>query len=85
MSFYKLLKKHDGFLWSEQAEEAFQAFKQYLKQLPILVLPKDGETMLLYVAATPIVVSAVLVVERQEEKSIKQHPMYFVSEVLHDA
>jgi hypothetical protein len=21
--FYKLLKKHDGFLWSEQAEEAF--------------------------------------------------------------
>ena len=23
MSFYKLLKKHDGFLWSEQAEEAF--------------------------------------------------------------
>ena len=23
MLFYKLLKKHDGFLWSEQAEEAF--------------------------------------------------------------
>jgi len=23
MPFYKLLKKHDGFLWSEQAEEAF--------------------------------------------------------------
>jgi hypothetical protein len=23
MSFYKLLKKHGGFLWSEQAEEAF--------------------------------------------------------------
>ena len=85
MPFYKLLKKHDGFLWSEQAEEAFQAFKQYLKQLPILVLPKDGETMLLYVAATPTVVSAVLVVERQAKKSAKQHPVYFVSEVLHDA
>jgi hypothetical protein len=83
--FYKLLKKLDGFLWSEQAEEAFQAFKQYLKQLPILVPPKDGETMLLYVAATPIIVSLVLVVEHQAKKSAKQHPMYFVSEVLHDA
>jgi hypothetical protein len=85
MPFYKLLKKHDGFLWSEQAEEVFQAFKQYLKQLPILVPPKDGETMLLYIAATPTVVNAVLVVERQAEKSAKQHPVYFVSEVLHDA
>ena len=85
MPFYKLLKKHDGFLWSEQAEVAFQAFKQYLKQLPILVPPKDGKAMLLYVPATPTVVSAVLVVERQDEKSTKQHPVYFVSKVLHDA
>ena len=63
MPFYKLLKTHDGFLGSEQAEEAFQAFKQYLKQLPILVPPKDGETMLLYIAATLTVVSVVLMVE----------------------
>jgi len=60
-------------------------FKQYLKQLPILIPLKHGETMLLYVAATPTVVSAVLVVERQAEKSAKQHHVYFVSEVLHDA
>jgi hypothetical protein len=39
--------------------------------------------MLLYVAATPTVVSAVLVVERQAKKLAKQHPMYFVSEVLY--
>jgi hypothetical protein len=71
MLFYKLLKKHDSFLWSEQAEEAFQAFKQYLKQLPILIPPKDSKTMLLYVAATPTVVSAVLVVKHQDEKSTK--------------
>ena len=41
--------------------------------------------MLLYIAATPKVVSAVLVVERQMKKSTMQHPVYFVSEVLHDA
>ena len=56
-----------------------------MKQLPILVPPKDGETMLLYVEATQTVVSSVLVVERQAEKSAKQHPVYFVSKVLHDA
>jgi len=47
--------------------------------------PKDGKVMLLYVVATPKVVSAVLVVERQERKSTKQHLIYFVIEVLHDA
>ena len=58
---------------------------QYLKQLSILVPLKDGEVMLLYVATTPKVVSAVLVVERQMKKSTKQHPVNFVSEVLHDS
>jgi hypothetical protein len=49
------------------------------------VPPKDGKVMLLYVAATPEVVSAILVVECQMEKSTNQHPVYFISEVLHDA
>ena len=39
----------------------------YLKQLPILEPPKEDEVMLLYMAATPKVVSVVLVVERQVE------------------
>jgi proteasome assembly chaperone (PAC2) family protein len=39
----------------------------------------------LHVAATPKVVSMVLLVEHQMEKSIKQYPVYFVTEVLHDA
>ena len=41
--------------------------------------------MLLYVTAILTVVSVVLVVDHQEEMSAKQHPVYFVSEVLHDA
>ena len=67
MLFYRLLDKHDYFQWSEHAKEAFQKFKQYLKQLPILEPPKEDEVMLLYMAATPKVVSVVLVVERQVE------------------
>ena len=42
--------------------------------------------MLLYIAATTQVVSAALVVERQEEGRTQkvQRPVYFISEVLSD-
>ena len=54
---------------------------------PILVLPTDGEPLLLYISATTQVVSAALVVEREEEgHALKvQSPMYFISEVLSDS
>jgi hypothetical protein len=55
-----------------------------LSNSPILVPPATGEPLLLYVAATTQVVSAVLVVERAEEGHtlLVQRPVYFISEVL---
>ena len=52
-----------------------------------MVHPIDGEPLLLYVAATTQVVSAALVVEREEEGHVLkvQCPVYFVSEVLSDS
>jgi hypothetical protein len=52
-----------------------------------LVPPTDGEPLLLYIVAAMEVVSAALVVERQEEgHALKvQHPVYFISEILADA
>jgi hypothetical protein len=49
-----------------------------------LVAPRDKEPLLLYIAATPQVVSTVLVVEREEKGKIHgvQRPVYFLSEVL---
>ena len=46
--------------------------------------PTDGEPLFLYVAATTQVVSAVVVVERQEEGHALsvQRPVYYISEVL---
>ena len=54
---------------------------------PILVPSIDGESLLLYVVTTTQVVSAALVVEREEEgHALKvQHPVYFISEVLSDS
>ena len=61
--------------------------KLLLTKAPILVPPIDGESLLLYIAATTQVVSATLVVEQEEEGHdlMVQHPMYFISEVLSDS
>ena len=51
---------------------------------PILVTPTGGESLLLYIGTTTQVVSAALVVEREEDgHALKvQRPVYFISEVL---
>ena len=61
--------------------------KLLLTRVPILVPPIDGESLLLYIAATTQVVSATLVVEREEEgHTLKvQCLVYFISEVLSDS
>ena len=58
--------------------------KLLLTKAPIFGPPTDGESLLLYIAATTQVVSAALVVEREEEgHALKvQRPVYFISEVL---
>ena len=58
--------------------------KQLLTKASILVPLTDGEPLLLYIATTTQVVSAALVVEREEEgHALKvQPPVYYISEVL---
>ena len=57
----------DRFEWTPEAQEALDKVKQLLTKASILVPPTDGEPLLLYIMATTQVVSAALVVEREEE------------------
>jgi hypothetical protein len=66
MPFYRLLHKADGFQWDDQAAAACVELMKYIKSLPTLVPPKHDDVLLLYVAATDVVVSTVIVVERPE-------------------
>jgi hypothetical protein len=66
LPFFKLLKKTSKFECTEKAKEAFESLKVYLTSSPILTPPKKHEYMMLYIAATSTVVSAVIVVEREE-------------------
>ena len=64
LPFFKALRKHDNFEWTQEAQEVFDDLKRYLYRAPLLTTPKPGEVLLLYLAASPPAVSAVLVAER---------------------
>ena len=66
LPLYQLMKKSDRFVWTPQADTAFAELKVMLTTAPVLASPLSKEPMLLYIAATNRVVSAVIVVEREE-------------------
>jgi hypothetical protein len=78
------LKKHEHFSCTAEAQEVLDKLKATLAHAPILMPPRDGEPLYLYVAATTQVVSAVIVVERTEEGLALpvQHLVYYINEVL---
>src|ERR1041385_3509372 len=77
-------EKSPNFVWTKEAQMAFEELKKQLSTRPVLAAPQEKEPLLLYIAATSRVVSIAIVVEREEEgKSQKvQMPVYYISEVL---
>jgi len=84
LPLYRLLRKYECFSWTPEAQEALDKLKVLLTSALILTPPVDGEPLYLYVAATTQVISAAIVVERQEEGHALpiQRPVYFISDVL---
>jgi hypothetical protein len=84
LPLYRLLKKHERFSWTVKDQDASDKLKATLAHAPILMSPRDGEPLYLYVTATTQVVSAVIVVERAEEGHTLpvQRLVYYISEVL---
>jgi hypothetical protein len=65
LPFFKILKVKEKFEWSEEANAAFAELKQFLTSPRVPMVPKEGETLLFYIAATNWVVSTAIVVERE--------------------
>jgi hypothetical protein len=86
LPLYRLLKKHERFSWTDEAQQALDKLKATLAHAPILTPSQGGEHLYLYIMATTQVVSAVVVVERTVEGHALpvQRPVYYISEVLSD-
>ena len=84
LPLYRLLKKSDKFVWDDEADAALQDLKRTLAVAPILAAPLEHEPLLLYIATTNKVVSAVIVIEHKEEgkEHQVQRPVYYISECL---
>ena len=67
LPLYRLLQYTNHFVWMDTTTAGLEEIKALLASNPILATPNIGEPMLLYISATHRVVSAVLIVEREEE------------------
>ncbi|XP_077242492.1 uncharacterized protein LOC143883003 [Tasmannia lanceolata] len=79
--FFKLLKNIQKFERTATCQESFDSLKQYLQALPVLTKPELGEELFLYLAISSTTVSAALA----QQKGKQEHPVYYVSRVLHGA
>jgi hypothetical protein len=52
LPLYRLLKKHERFSWTVEAQEALDNLKATLAHAPILTPPQGVESLYLYVTAT---------------------------------
>ena len=80
--FFTTLKGASRAEWDKECDRAFIAVKQYLIEPPILVSPRHGDTLYLYLAASEIAVSVALF---KEYEDAKLRPVFFVSKSLTDA
>ena len=63
LPLYRLLRRTEHFEWTDATTAGLEEIKAILATNPVLAAPNMGEPMLLYIAATHQVVSAVLIVE----------------------
>jgi len=80
--FFRILQNTEHFEWGPEQQQAFEELKTYLTKLTTLSKPSLLGTLLLYLAALPTIVSAVLVEEKEHKNKMKQFPIYFISEAL---
>ncbi|XP_071699151.1 uncharacterized protein [Rutidosis leptorrhynchoides] len=88
LPFFKTLKgflKQKSFVWSSEAETAFQEMKKLLKTLPTLIAPVDGEILYLYISVANEAFGSVLIAKRNKIQKLvlrryfQGHPVHVLT------
>jgi hypothetical protein len=82
LPFFKVLCANSVFQWGAEQQQAFEDLKKYLEEAAVMTKPSPKAELLLYIAATDTTINAILVEERIEADTLKQFPIYYVSEAL---
>jgi hypothetical protein len=86
LPFFTVLRGSAKMKWGPEQQKAFEDLKLYLQQLPTLSSLEQGQSLIIYVAATQSIISGGLVVEKEVIKGVKTTKkyflIYFISEVL---
>ncbi|KAL0333967.1 UNVERIFIED_CONTAM: Retrovirus-related Pol polyprotein from transposon.6 [Sesamum angustifolium] len=48
LPFFKTLRKVEGFSWNEECQETLDSLKEYLSKPPMLMKPRTGEKLYIY-------------------------------------
>lgn len=79
---FKLLRKDQGCVWTEDLQKAFDSIKEYLFESPIRIPPVEGRPLIMYLTILEDSMGCVL--GQQDEKSIKEHAIYYLSKKFTD-
>ncbi|GAU16666.1 hypothetical protein TSUD_326160 [Trifolium subterraneum] len=74
---FKLLRKNQGIVWTEDCQKAFDSIKEYLIEPPILISPVEGRPLIMYL--TVLEESMGCVLGQQDETGRKEHAIYYLT------
>ncbi|XP_069149116.1 uncharacterized protein [Solanum lycopersicum] len=74
---FRLLKKDAPTKWTEECQTAFDAIKIYLSNPPVLVPPREGSPLLLYLSVSDNAFGCVL--GQHDETGKKERAIYYIS------
>ncbi|GAU51810.1 hypothetical protein TSUD_415980 [Trifolium subterraneum] len=79
---FKLLRKNQGIVWTEDCQKAFDSIKEYLMEPPILTPPVEGRPLIMYLTVLEDSMGCVL--GQQDETGRKEHAIYYLSKKFTD-
>jgi hypothetical protein len=76
-----LLKKEVPLFWDDRAQRSFEALEKALTSAPMLSPPNYNRDFIMYLAASDSTIGMVLV---QEDESLQEHAIYYLSRALEE-
>jgi hypothetical protein len=79
---FKLLRKNQEIVWTEDCQRAFDSIKNYLIEPPILIPPVEGRPLIMYLTVLEDSMGCVL--GQRDETGRKEHAIYYLSKKFTD-